>query len=60
MSLLSSILLPKLEKELLSLEPDVARFILRQLKVFSAEVIEWAEDKLDMDLNGDGFIGGAE
>jgi hypothetical protein len=60
MSLLSSVFLPKIERELSALEPDVSRFILRQLKLFAVETIEWAEQKLQLDLDGDGHIGGAE
>lgn len=57
MSLLSSILLPRLEKELVLLEPDIAEFLVRQLKVLAEEVIEWAEKKVELDINGDGLIG---
>lgn len=57
MSLLSSILLPKLEDELIKLSPDIQRFLLTQLKSLGADVIEWAETKINVDLNGDGVIG---
>lgn len=57
MSLLSSILLPKLEDELIKLSPDIQKFILKQLKALGADVIEWAETKINVDLNGDGVIG---
>lgn len=46
MSLLSSIILPKLEKELMEQEPQVAEFILKQVHTLSTEVISWAESKL--------------
>lgn len=57
MSLLSSIIVPKLERELLALEPEVSQFIIKQLKIFAAEIVEWAEEKINLDLNGDGLIG---
>jgi hypothetical protein len=57
MSLLSSILLPMLEKELVGLEPQICNFLLGQFKLVANEVIIWAEDKLQMDINGDGQIG---
>lgn len=60
MSLLSSILLPKLEKELLDIQPDIAQFLLRQLKLLANEVLEWVETKIDLDINGDGQIGDKE
>ena len=57
MSLLSSILLPKLEKELVALEPEAYQFLLSQLKMFASEIASWAEQKINVDLNGDGIIG---
>lgn len=57
MSLLSSILLPTLERELLKLEPEIAAFLLSQLKLWAQEIIEWAETQAHLDLNGDGKIG---
>ncbi len=60
MSLLSSILLPKLEKELLDIQPEIAQFLLRQLKLLANEVLEWVETKIDLDINGDGQIGDKE
>lgn len=57
MSLFSSLILPYLEKELLNTEPQVATFILNQLKNCGAEVVLWAERKMNVDLNGDGKIG---
>lgn len=46
MSLFSSIILPRLQKELIALEPEIARFIVGQLKSMSAELVIWAEKKL--------------
>lgn len=60
MSLLSSIILPKLERELVQLTPDIQQFLLAQLKIVAGEIIEWAESKINVDLNGDGVIGDKE
>jgi hypothetical protein len=49
MSLLSAIILPKLEKELVSLKPEIASFALHQLKYIAEEIIAWAEKKADID-----------
>lgn len=57
MSLLSSLILPHLEKELVALEPEIAAFVLKQLKVVASDVIAWIESKAGVDLNSDGFIG---
>lgn len=45
MSFLSSIILPKIEKELISLEPQAADFIISQLDSIASEVISWVEKK---------------
>ncbi len=57
MSLFSSMLQPILERELKSLEPELASFLLNLLKKLSNEVLVWAEEKLHTDLNNDGVIG---
>ena len=57
MSLFSSMLQPVLERELKSLEPEIASFLLNLLKKLANEALEWAEEKLKADLNGDGVIG---
>jgi len=57
MSLFSSMLQPILERELKSLEPEIADFLLNLLKNMSNEVLAWAEEKLHADLNNDGVIG---
>lgn len=57
MSLFSSMLQPVLERELKSLEPELASFLLNLLKKLANEALEWAEEKLQADLNGDGVIG---
>jgi hypothetical protein len=48
---------PILERELKSLEPEIAAFLLNLLKNMSNEVLAWAEEKLHADLNNDGVIG---
>lgn len=58
MSLFSSMLQPILERELKTLEPQIAQFLLSLVKKFAGEALDWAEEKLKMDLNGDGKIGG--
>lgn len=51
MSLLSSIILPKLERELLAVEPQIAQFLVSQLKSLGADVVSWAEKKLNVSGN---------
>lgn len=60
MSLFSSMLQPVLERELKSLEPEIASFLLNLMKRLANEALEWAEEKLKTDLNGDGVIGEAK
>lgn len=43
MSLFSSIFLPKLEKELIALEPVIAQFALLQIKKITIEIMQWIE-----------------
>ena len=57
MSLFSSMLQPILERELKTLEPEIASFLLNLLKKLANEALEWAESKLNVDLNNDGTIG---
>lgn len=45
MSLLSAIILPKLEKELIALEPVIASFVLKELQTIAETVITWIESK---------------
>ena len=45
MSLLSSIILPKLEKELIALEPVIASFVLKELQSAAEILIDWIESK---------------
>ena len=45
MSLLSSIILPRLEKELIALEPQAAQFIVNQLMNVGMEVMQWLDSK---------------
>ncbi len=46
MSLLSSIILPKLEAELLAQEPAIAEFLVKQVHTLATEVITWAQAKV--------------
>lgn len=57
MSLFSSLLKPILEKELQDLEPQIAQLLLNLTKKLANEVVEWAEEKLNLDINQDGKIG---
>lgn len=57
MSLFSAWILPHLEKELITMEPQVAQFLLTQLKKSATEVVAWTESKIGADINGDGKIG---
>lgn len=45
MSLLSSIILPQLEKEIIALEPQIGQFVLAQLKSVTADIMHWIETK---------------
>lgn len=57
MSLFSAVIMPMLERQIKALEPQIAFFLISQLKNVCAEVLEWAETKINIDLNGDGIIG---
>ena len=46
MSLLSAILIPRIESEILKQEPVIAQFIIQQLHALATDVITWAESKL--------------
>lgn len=46
MSLLSSIILPQLEAELVQQEPAIAEFLIKQIHKLASEVIIWAEVKV--------------
>lgn len=48
MSLLSAIILPKLEKELIVLEPEIAKLLFAQAKSIGMEITAWAEKKLQI------------
>lgn len=64
MSLLSNFirnnLLKALEEELIDLTPELKAIALRELKELGVQVVQWAEEKLNLDLNGDGQIGDGE
>ncbi len=46
MSLLSSIILPALEKELIASEPVIAEFALKQLHKIGQQLMTYAESKI--------------
>ena len=48
MSLLSAILLPEIEKQLIALEPQIAAFVLKQLHVIGSEFVAYVEGKLNI------------
>ena len=48
MSLLSAILLPEIEKQLIALEPQIATFVLKQLHVIGSEFVAYVEEKLNV------------
>jgi hypothetical protein len=51
MSLLSSLILPELEKQLVSIEPLLAQFIFQQLRDIGQELVSYVENKVDNDQN---------
>ena len=62
MSLLSNFirnnLIKALEEELVAQAPELQAVAIQELKELGQQVIEWAEIKLNIDINGDGKIGG--
>lgn len=60
MSLLSSIVIPMIERELAQAAPEISEALLKQIKVLGSLMVEWAESKLNVDINGDGIIGDAD
>lgn len=57
MNILLGILLGAIEKEIENAAPEVAKFLLEQLKLAGGDLVIWAEKKLNVDINGDGIIG---
>lgn len=60
MSIFSSLIKPILEQELRDLEPQLVEIVLNMAKRLGREVIDWAEEKLNSDIDGDGKIGDAK
>lgn len=60
MSIFKSMIKPLLEREIASLEPEISHFILNAAKKVAVESIEWIEERIKLDLNGDGKIGSKE
>ncbi len=46
MSLLSALIIPHLEKELLSHGPEIAEFLLSQGKVVGSDIMDWVNKKI--------------
>jgi hypothetical protein len=46
MSLLSSILLPEIEKQLIALEPQIAQFVMTNLHELASEFVTFIESKI--------------
>lgn len=61
MSLISTFirnnLIKALEEELISKSPELKDLALREVQELGQQVVQWAESKLNMDINGDGKIG---
>lgn len=61
MSLLSSFirnqLLKAVQEEIAQAAPQLKEVAIQELKDFANEIIKWTEDKVNIDLNGDGKIG---
>lgn len=47
MSLLSSVILPEVEKSLVGMKPEMIRFLMSQVQTIGSELLEWVERKLD-------------
>lgn len=64
MSLLSNFirnnLIKALEEEVVDMAPNLREVALNELKEFGHEIIAWVEEKLNLDLDGDGKIGDDE
>jgi hypothetical protein len=48
MSILSSLILPELEKQLIAYEPMLADFAVKQLHKLGSELVAYAESKMGM------------
>jgi len=46
MSLLSSLIIPHLEDQLVQYEPEIAHFILIQIKNIGGELLDWTTNKI--------------
>lgn len=52
MSLLTSFIIPELEKELMEVEPIIASFLVKKIKAEAAELLQWIESKTHLELKG--------
>ncbi len=50
MSLLTSLIIPELEKELMEVEPIIASFLIKKLKKEAGELLQWIESKAHLEL----------
>jgi hypothetical protein len=52
MSLLTSFIIPELEKELIEVEPIIASFLVKKIKAEASELLQWIESKAHLELKG--------
>jgi hypothetical protein len=61
MSLLSNFiknnLIKALEDELIDMAPELREMAIKEIKELGLQAVQWAEEKLNFDINGDGKIG---
>jgi hypothetical protein len=57
-SFIRNIVFKVLEEEFTKLAPEIKDVALRELKELGQNVIDWAEKKINIDIDGDGKIGG--
>ncbi len=46
------------EEELIGKSPEIKTFALNEFLGLGNQLVDWAEQKLNIDINGDGKIGG--
>lgn len=57
MNVISSFIMSSLEKELVNVEPQVADFLIAQIRILAQEILIWVENKTHLQSNGEGIIG---
>jgi len=55
MSLFTDVMLPQIEIELKNVDPDIAKFLIEQIRNVALEVVEWADSKLKFDTKEKGI-----